>query len=76
MKLMRTHQALGYSTFGAIIFNFGSILFWMFSKAYLPENSLLLIHYGVLSGALLLYTTKTYFDNVDSKTIQPEDNTE
>ncbi len=66
MKNAKLQQALGYSAFASIMFNFGSILLWSFTKNYLPENEPILFTYGILSSLGLLFTAKFYLHYLDT----------
>ena len=47
------------------MFNFGSILFWVYTKSYLPDNSFIMFIYGLLSGAGLLFIAERYLNEID-----------
>ena len=63
---LKPHYAIGFSLFGSVMFNFGSILFWSISKAYLPDDQFLLFNYGLLTGLLMLHGARTYFDSIEN----------
>lgn len=65
MHQVRLPNALGYCVFSSIMFNFGSILFWMLSKTYLPENETLLLLYGFITGTVFLNTARNYIKSID-----------
>ena len=67
-KNLQVNQAIGYAAFSAIFFNFGSILIWMLSKTYLPDNRIILLAYGIISGMGLLYTATSYAEILDRYT--------
>ncbi len=54
-----------YSVYGAVIFNFGTVLFWATTKALLPKCNYLRTIFGVLSGIAFLAIGKEYIDFVD-----------
>jgi hypothetical protein len=66
LKKIPTNEAIGFAAFGSVFFNFGSILIWMLSKTYLPDNRVILLVYGVFSGMGLLYTARSYSEIIDS----------
>ena len=68
MRKLDTRHALGYSLFGSVAFNFGSILFWTFTKTYLPENELIYSVFGYASGLAFLSIARSYFEMVDTFT--------
>ena len=68
MRKLETQNALGYSLFGSVAFNFGSILFWTFTKTYLPENELIYSVFGYGSGLAFLSIARSYFELVDKFT--------
>ena len=59
-------RRIAYSVFGAMIFNFGTVLFWATTKAVLPKNNLLRTIFGIGSGAALLYLGHDYLHFIDS----------
>ncbi len=65
MRQIRPQNALLFSLFSSVLFNLGSILFWMLSKAYLPDNETFLILYGIGSGFVLLSIGKNYLKSID-----------
>jgi len=65
MKKVQFNKAVGYSVFSGVFFNFGSILLWMLSKAYLPENKYLLFVFGYLSGYGLVKVAESYTNTID-----------
>ena len=66
IRNLKTQYGLGFSLFGSVMFNFGSILFWMISKAYLPDDQFLLFNYGIMTGLTMLYTARMYFDSIEN----------
>ena len=65
MKKVQFNKAVGYSVFTSVFFNFGSILLWMLSKTYLPENRYLLFAFGYASGYGLLKLAESYTNSID-----------
>ena len=61
-------RRLLYSTFGAAVFNFGSVLFWAASKTVLPKNDAMKTLFGVISGAAFLVIGRDYLMFVDKNT--------
>ena len=54
-----------FSAFGAVMFNFGTVLFWATAKNLLPESDALRTLFGLTSGAALLYIGKEYLQYID-----------
>lgn len=54
-----------YSVFGAVMFNFGSILLWATTKVALPKCMFARVLFGLGSGAGLLYTGWCYVRVLD-----------
>ena len=61
-------ERIAYSVFGAVMFNFGSVLFWAATKQQLPNCKELRMIYCAGSAAGLLYLGKRYVDYIDSNT--------
>lgn len=57
-----------YSTYGAILFSFGSVLLWAVLRSVLPNNKSLATVLGLISGFSLTAVGKEYLDYIDSKT--------
>ena len=56
-----------YSSFYSLIFNFGSILFWCLSKAYLPDHDSLKLTFAIVSAVSFLYISRSYLKIVDKE---------
>lgn len=55
-----------YSVSGAVLFNFGTVLFWATAKQVLPANDALRTLFGLASGAAFLTVARRYLEFVDS----------
>jgi hypothetical protein len=62
-----TPWRIGYSIFGAVLFNFGTVLFWATTKTLLPRNDILRSLFGLLSGAAFFYVGQRYLKYVDDR---------
>jgi len=58
---------LGYSVFGAIVFNFSTVLFWATTKTLLPRSDLLRTLFGLLSGAAFFAVGRRYLTYIDEE---------
>ena len=70
MERSTSPQRVIFSVFGAVLFNFGTVLFWAATKTLLPERDLLRTLFGFSSGMLLYAIGREYLkfiDNVDTK---------
>uniref|UniRef100_T1IXS2 Uncharacterized protein n=1 Tax=Strigamia maritima TaxID=126957 RepID=T1IXS2_STRMM len=67
LALAPTHYRLMYSVYGAVIFNFGSILLWALSKVVLPENAWVRGSCAVSASLAMLLIGREYVNYVDSK---------
>ncbi|XP_054258402.1 uncharacterized protein LOC128983215 [Macrosteles quadrilineatus] len=56
-----------YSACGSLLFTFGSVLLWAVLRNILPDNKLLAVSAGVVSGATLTVVSKEYLEYIDSK---------
>ena len=65
MSKTSVENAIGFAVFSSVMFNFGSVLFWSFTKNYLPENEKLLALYGILSGVSFIYIAKSYIKLIE-----------
>lgn len=59
------------SVYGALLFNFGSLLLFAVAKSYLPENSNLATLAGLASCYSLVKVGTSYLDHIDSN-IKPQ----
>lgn len=59
-------QRIIFSVFGAVIFNFGTVLVWATTKTVLPHHDLLGTAFGVGSGLLLIAIGREYLKFVDN----------
>jgi hypothetical protein len=57
--------------YGALLFNFGSLLLFAVAKSYLPENSNLATLAGLASCYSLVKVGTSYLDHIDSN-IKPQ----
>ncbi|KAJ9578462.1 hypothetical protein L9F63_005332 [Diploptera punctata] len=62
-----TNLRIVYSTFGSVIFSFGSVLLWAVLRSTLPENMALATVAGISSGIMLIRVGQNYLDYVDSQ---------
>src|SRR6218665_1565398 len=70
MESTTSPQRFIFSLFGAVLFNFGTVLFWAATKTLLPERDLLRTLFGFSSGMILYAIGREYLkfiDNVDTK---------
>ncbi|XP_069680108.1 uncharacterized protein [Periplaneta americana] len=58
---------IAYSTFGAVMFSFGSVLLWAVLRSILPQNMALCTLAGVSSGITLIRVGQNYLHFVDSQ---------
>ncbi len=68
MKNTSSYRRIMYSVFGAVMFNFGSVLFWATTKALLLKNEMIRSLFGLGSGLALLYIGREYLDFIDGQT--------
>merc|ERR1711894_75005 len=59
-------KRIAYSVFGAMILNFGTVLFWATTKLILPKNNAIRCLFGVGSGFAMLYLGQDFLKFVDS----------
>jgi len=64
-----TPARLVYSLFGAVVFNFGTVLVWATTKSLLPRNDALRTVFGLLSGVALFVAGKHYLGYVDDQVL-------
>ncbi|CAM1321850.1 Uncharacterised protein g7907 [Pycnogonum litorale] len=69
-KLHSCYHRIMFSTYGAILFNFGSILLWAVTKDILPDNPGFRATFGICTSLCLLSIGKEYFDHIDVYTGQ------
>ncbi|XP_059468390.1 uncharacterized protein LOC132192442 [Neocloeon triangulifer] len=62
-----TQLRLSFSVYGALLFNFGSLLLFAVAKSYLPENTNLATLVGVASCYSLVKVGTSYLDHIDSQ---------
>ncbi|PSN30399.1 hypothetical protein C0J52_24570 [Blattella germanica] len=62
-----TNLRIVYSTFGAVIFSFGSVLLWAVLRSVIPENVALGTIAGISSGIMLIRVGQNYLQYVDSQ---------
>ncbi|XP_076317837.1 uncharacterized protein LOC143229410 [Tachypleus tridentatus] len=62
-----TYYRTMYSVYGALLFNFGSVLLWAVTKTLLPENVMVRTAFAVSTSLCMLTIGKEYLDYVDSK---------
>jgi hypothetical protein len=55
------------STFGSVLFTFGSVLLWAVIRSVLPHNTVLCSVVGVSSGIILIQVGHNYLEFVDSQ---------
>ena len=68
MRRARMPWRITFSVFGAVIFNFGTLLFWATTKAaILPNNTTLRSIVGIGSGCAFLYLGHRYLKFVDTQ---------
>ncbi|PNF30593.1 hypothetical protein B7P43_G06133 [Cryptotermes secundus] len=58
---------IAYSTFGSLMFTFGSVLLWAVLRSVLPHNVTLCSLIGLSSGVTLIRVGQNYLDFVDSQ---------
>jgi uncharacterized membrane protein len=56
-----------FSTFGSVIFTFGSVLLWAVLRNALPKNMALCSLIGLSSGITLIGVGRNYLNFVDSQ---------
>lgn len=56
-----------FSTFGSLMFTFGSVLLWAVLRSILPQNVTLCSLIGLSSGVTLIRVGQNYLDFVDSQ---------
>jgi len=56
---------VGYSLFGAVVFNFSTVLFWATTKTLLPRNDFVRTLFGLLSGVAFFAIGQKYLAYVD-----------
>jgi hypothetical protein len=56
-----------FSTFGSLMFTFGSVLLWAVLRSVLPHNVTLCSLIGISSGVTLIRVGQNYLDFVDSQ---------
>ncbi|XP_065352291.1 uncharacterized protein LOC135947380 [Cloeon dipterum] len=67
MQSAPTQFRLSYSVYGALLFNFGSLLLFAVAKSYLPENTNLATLVGLASCYSLVKVGTSYLDHIDSQ---------
>jgi len=58
---------LAYSTFGSVLFTFGSVLLWAVLRSVLPHKAGVCSLVGVSSGIILIQVGQNYLEFVDSQ---------
>ncbi|XP_013393478.1 uncharacterized protein LOC106161154 [Lingula anatina] len=67
MKQADMYHRIAYSVFGSVIFNFGSVLLWGYSKLILPDNTAVRVLFGLSTAVALVAVGMDYIKFVDSK---------
>lgn len=65
MKLLSIPRRVIYSAYGAILFNFGSILLWATTKSLLPKSPFIRVLLALTSSFGLLTIGKQYIEFID-----------
>lgn len=65
-RTMPFSKRLLYGTFGSLLFNYGSCLFWALGRSYLPRIPAVHVAFGLMSGGILLYIGQDYFHYIDN----------
>jgi len=60
-------QRIMFSVVGAVIFNFGTVLFWATTKTLLPRSDFLRTVFGLVSGVAFLAAGRRYLQYVDER---------
>lgn len=71
MKKASTYYRIMYSVYGALLFNFGSVLLWAVTKTLLPESNIVRTIFALSSSFCMLTIGKEYLDFVDNKGSSP-----
>ena len=72
MKKASNFQRVAFSVYGAVLFNFGTVLFWATTKSLLPGCPYMRSTFGVGAAVLFYYIGKEYLDWVDKQVIHSE----
>jgi len=67
MKVIFCLLYLFFSTFGSVLFTFGSVLVWAVLRSVLPHNTVVCSLIGVSSGIVLIQVGLNYLEFVDSQ---------
>ena len=68
MRRAKMPWRIAYSVFGAVIYNFGTLLFWATTKAaILPNNATLRSIVGIGSGCAFIFLGHHYLKFVDTQ---------
>ncbi|XP_023239878.1 uncharacterized protein LOC111638404 [Centruroides sculpturatus] len=67
MQKASTYYRIMYSVYGALLFNFGSVLLWAVTKTLLPESNILRTIFALSSSFCMLTIGKEYLDFVDNE---------
>jgi hypothetical protein len=67
IQQLTTSKRVLYSTFGSVLFNFGSVLFWATAKKLMPQCRTFNIIVGVGSGVALLAIGEMYLRDTDEQ---------
>ena len=66
------YQKILYSSFGSVIFNFGTLLFWVSAKKVLPDCPFTGLTFGLMSSCTFLFIGSHYLSYVDKRLQQIE----
>ncbi|XP_056643276.1 uncharacterized protein LOC130449465 [Diorhabda sublineata] len=66
LKALPTKDKILYSSFGAVTFSLGSVLFWAILRSVVPQNVALGTLCGIGSGFAMIKIARSYTEHVDS----------